>query len=116
MTSPVTGISYARLSAPDLGGLQPFLEAFGLVIVHRDSKRLYMRGCGTAPFIHVTELGPPGTVAFGFDAVDESVLHGFVAAGAAASVDQVDEPGGGKRVILSDPNGFEPEIVAGRDQ
>jgi hypothetical protein len=42
------------------------------------------------------------------------VLHDFVKAGDARSVDQIDEPGGGKRVILSAPDGFEIEIVSGR--
>lgn len=114
MTSPITGIGYARLSAPDLGVMQEFLEAFGLVKVHRDGKRLYMRGIGESPYLHVTELGPPGTIALGYDAVDESALREFVASGAAKSVDQLDEPGGGRRVILTDPNGLQLEIVSGR--
>jgi hypothetical protein len=94
--------------------MQEFLEAFGLVKVHRDEKRLYMRGIGESPYLHVTELGPPGTIALGYDAVDESALREFVASGAAKSVDPVDEPGGGKRVILTDPNGLQLEIVSGR--
>jgi catechol 2,3-dioxygenase-like lactoylglutathione lyase family enzyme len=114
MPSPITGIAYARLSAPDLDVIQEFLEAFGLVTTHRDNNRLYMRGIGESPFLHVTERGDPGTIAFGYEAVDESVLEDFVAAGVAKSVDEIDEPGGGKRVILTDPNGFELEIVAGR--
>lgn len=116
MTSPISGIAYARLSAPDLDVMQQWLEDFGLIMVHRDDKRLYMRGTGDEPFIHVTELGDPGTIAFGYNAVDESVLHDFVAKGAAKSVDSIDEPGGGKRVVLTDPNGFEVEIVSGRER
>lgn len=114
MTSPITGIAYARLRAPDLDVMQDFLEAFGLVKVHRDSKRLYMRGIDQQPFIHVTELGEPGTIAFGYDAVDESVLHDFVKSGDAKAVEEINEPGGGKRVILSAPDNFEIEIVSGR--
>ncbi|RKP57844.1 VOC family protein [Pararobbsia silviterrae] len=116
MHSPITGISYARLSVPDLDVMQTFLTDFGLILVHRDSKRLYMRGTGDAPFIHVCELGEPGTIAFGYDAADESVLHDFVAAGDAKSVEPIDEPGGGRRVVLSAPDGFEIEIVSGREK
>jgi catechol 2,3-dioxygenase-like lactoylglutathione lyase family enzyme len=116
MASPITGISHARLSAPDLGVMQDFLEAFGLLTVHRDQDRLYMRGIDDSPFLHVTERGNPGTIAFGYEAVDESVLHDFVATGAAKSVEEIDEPGGGKRVILTDPNGFELEIISGREK
>ncbi len=116
MGSPVTGIAYARLSAPDLDVMQDFLEAFGLVKVHRDAKRLYMRGIDPQPFLHVTELGEPGTIAFGYEAEDDSVLQDFVRAGDARSVEEIDEPGGGKRVILSAPDGFEIEIVSGREK
>jgi catechol 2,3-dioxygenase-like lactoylglutathione lyase family enzyme len=116
MTSPIKGISYARLSAPDLDVMEQFLKDFGLIRVHRDARRLYMRGTGDAPFIHVTELGPAGTIAFGYEAVDESVLHDYVAKGDARAVENIDEPGGGKRVVLKDPNGFEIEIVSGRDK
>src|SRR5258708_4918899 len=115
MASPIKGIAYARLSAPDLGVMQEFLQEFGLVLVHRDSNRLYMRGTGSSAFIHVTERGDAGTIAFGYDAVDESVLGEFVATGAARGIEQIDEPGGGKRVVLTDPNGFEIEIVSGRE-
>src|SRR5689334_12561887 len=106
MTSPITGIAYVRLSAPDLDVMQDFLENFGLVKVHRDSKRLFMRGIDTSPFIHVTELGPPGTISFAYDAVDESALHDFVKSGQAKAVEHIDEPGGGTRVILSAPDNF----------
>lgn len=116
MTSPITGIAYARLSAPDLDVMQQFLEDFGMIKVHRDSKRLYMRGTGDAPFIHVTELGEPGTIGYGYEAADESVLRDFVASGAASGIEAIDEPGGGKRVVLTDPNGLSVEIVCGRQK
>lgn len=114
MTSPIRSIAYSRLSAPDLGVMQEFLEAFGLVTVHRDDERLFMRGIGSSPFLHVTERGDPGTIAFGYEAVDEAALDDFVASGAAKGIEHPDEPGGGKRVILTDPNGFEIEVMAGR--
>ena len=60
MTSPIRGIAYARLSAPDFGVMQEFLQQFGLIKVHRDSHRLYMRGTEESPFIHVTERGDRG--------------------------------------------------------
>jgi hypothetical protein len=94
--------------------MQEFLEDFGLIKVHRDERRLYMRGTGTAPFVHVTELGPPGTIAFGYEATDESALEEWVRSGRADRIDTVDEPGGGKRITLTDPNGLLVEIVSGR--
>lgn len=116
MASPISGIAYARLSAPDLDVMQEFLENFGFVKAQRDDKRLYMRGTGDLPFLHVTELGDPGTVAFGYTAADNSVLDSYVASGAAKAVEPINEPGGGKRVIFTDPNGFEIEVVSGRQK
>lgn len=116
MTSPISGIAYGRLSAPDLGVMQEFLEDFGFIKAHSDGKRLYMRGTAASPFLHVTELGPPGTISFGYEAVDDSVLLDFVRAGAASGIETIDEPGGGRRVVLSDPNGLQIEIVSGRER
>jgi catechol 2,3-dioxygenase-like lactoylglutathione lyase family enzyme len=108
---------YARFSAPDLGIMQDFLEAFGLATVHRDEHRLYSRGIGPEPFLHVTERGEPGVIAFGYEAVDDGALGDFVASRAAkGGIENVDEPGGGRRVVLAAPDGFEIEVVSGRGQ
>ncbi len=114
MTSLISSISYARLSAPDLGAMQDFLEAFGLVKEHRDEHRLYMRGTGPAPFLHVTEKGPAGTLGYGYNVVDDSVLSQLAAHADASGIEHPDEPGGGRRVTLIDPNGLHVELIAGR--
>ena len=46
MTSLVSSIAFVRLSAPDLGKMEEYLTDFGMAKVHRDDKRLYMRGLG----------------------------------------------------------------------
>lgn len=114
MSSLISRTAYARLSAPDLGAMRAFLEDFGLVLVHQDGDRLYMRGSGDAPVIHVTERGPSGVIGFGYAVDDEATLQAFVDAGDAHAIETVDEPGGGRRVRLFEPNGFAIELVAGR--
>lgn len=116
MTSIINGIAYARLSAPNLDEMQAFLEHFGLLLVRRTDTRLYMRGLGNEPFIHVTEVGKPGHIGFGYNVVDGSVLDELVRSGRAARIEDIDEPGGGRRVMLHDPNGFEIELVHGRER
>jgi catechol 2,3-dioxygenase-like lactoylglutathione lyase family enzyme len=116
MSSIISGIAYARLSAPNLDDMQAFLEHFGLLLAHRTETRLYMRGLGDEPFIHVTELGRPGHIGFAYNVVDETVLDDLVRSGRAARVEYIDEPGGGRRVLLHDPNGFEIELVHGRER
>lgn len=114
MSSIISGIAYARLSAPNLDEMQEFLEHFGLRLAHRTDTRLYMRGLGDEPFIHVTELGKPGHIGFGYNVIDASVLEDLVKSGKARAIENIDEPGGGQRVVLHDPNGFEIELVHGR--
>jgi catechol 2,3-dioxygenase-like lactoylglutathione lyase family enzyme len=114
VTTPISGISHVRLSAPDLGRMQAFLEDFGMIEVHRDAKTLYMRGIGTDPFIHVTELGAPGVKSFAYQLQDDSLLTDLARLPGAQGVESVDAPGGGRRVRLQDPNGLWIELLAGR--
>src|SRR5258708_24862010 len=116
MPSIISGISFVRLSAPDLGRMQAFLEDFGMLKAHRDSRRLYMRGYGDAPFLHVTELGEPGVVSFGYEVRDPGRLAELAAMPGAAEIEPLDGPGGGERVRLRDPNGLWIEMVTGRER
>ncbi len=116
MPSLISGISYVRLSAPDLGVMQAFLEDFGMVVAHRDEQRLYMRGIGDAPFLHSTVLGPPGVISFGYQLRDPALLDEVAQRPDASAIETLDDPGGGKRVRLHDPNGFSIELVTGQER
>ncbi|MDM0075855.1 VOC family protein [Variovorax sp. J2P1-59] len=115
MPGIISSIAYVRLGAPDLDVQEKFLTEFGLVKVHRDARRLYMRGIADEPFIHVTELGESGVLAVGYnvhpDVPIESLQERF-----GATVEAIDEPGGGKRLRLKDPNGQSVELVQGRER
>lgn len=114
MPGLVSAIAYIRLGAPDLDAQETFLREFGLVTVQRDDERLYMRGIGHRPFIHVTERGESGVIAVGYDVHPdfpiETLQERF-----GAPVESIDEPGGGKRICLHDPNGLRVELVQGRN-
>lgn len=113
MSSLISGMAYVRLSSPDLGRMQAWLEDFGMVPVDRDAARLYMRGIGDAPFLHVTEVGPPGAISFAYDVADLDRAAGLPGAG---PVEPLDAPGGGRRVRLRGPGGIGIELVAGRER
>jgi catechol 2,3-dioxygenase-like lactoylglutathione lyase family enzyme len=121
MSTPRSGgiqildIAYPRLRAPDLDGMEEFLVEFGLVKVARTANTLYMRGTGPAHHIHITEKGDPGFVSLAYYARSEEDLHRVAKLPEAVSgVHAIDEPGGGKRVVLKEPvNGFGIEIVHG---
>ncbi len=109
----VTDIAYGRLRAPDLDRMEEFLGDFGMVRVARTGRALYMRGTDPAHHIHVTELGEPGFVGIAWYAASEEELHRLAKLPGASPVEAIDEPGGGARVRLKEPNGYQIEVVHG---
>lgn len=110
----VLDIAYARLAAPDLDLAEEFLTHFGLVRAARMPRALYMRGTDPAHHLHITELGTPSFLGLAYRAADEGELQKLAHA-AGSTVEPIDEPGGGKRVRLADPHGFQIEVVHGID-
>jgi catechol 2,3-dioxygenase-like lactoylglutathione lyase family enzyme len=109
----VREIAYGRLRAPDLARMEEFLVDFGLVVSARTPNALYMRGSDAAHHIHITELGSPRLVGFAYEAASEEDLHRLSKLEGASEVEELDEPGGGHRVRLTEPNGYQIEIVHG---
>src|ERR1700712_2068158 len=109
----VRDLAYARLRAPDLDAQEEFLTAFGMVRAARTSTALYMRGTDPAHHIHVTERGDPKFVGFAWMVSNEDDLKAISKYPGASNIESIDEPGGGKRVRLVEPNGYTIEIVHG---
>lgn len=109
----VTDIVYGRLRSPSLERAEEFLSDFGLVRAERTKTALYMRGTGTAPHLHVTELGEPKYVSAAFAAASAEDLEKVARVAGASPIEAIDEPGGGRRVWLGDPDGNRVEIVHG---
>jgi catechol 2,3-dioxygenase-like lactoylglutathione lyase family enzyme len=109
----VTDLAYGRLSAPDLDAMEAFLSDFGMVRAARTSRALYMRGTDPAHHIHVTELGELRFVGTAWYAKSEEDLERLAKMPGASPVEAIDEPGGGKRVRLTEPNGYQIEVVHG---
>jgi catechol 2,3-dioxygenase-like lactoylglutathione lyase family enzyme len=108
-----TDMAYGRLRSPDLDVMEEFLTRFGLVRTARTATALYMRGTDPTHHIHVTEKGDPKFVGFGYTAASEDDLRRLAKAPGASGVENIDEPGGGKRVRLTEPNGYQIEVVHG---
>jgi catechol 2,3-dioxygenase-like lactoylglutathione lyase family enzyme len=111
----VTDLAYGRLKAPDLDVMEEFLTHFGLIRSARTPTALYMRGTDERHHLHVTEKGDPGFVGFAYHAASEDDLARVARAPGASTVEPIDEPGGGKRVRLREPNGYQIEVVWGID-
>ncbi len=109
----VADIAYGRLRAPDLDAMEAFLTDFGMVRAARTPTALYMRGTDPTHHIHITEKGDPAFVGFAYYAPSEDDLYRLADTPGASKVEAIDEPGGGKRVRLREPNGYQIEVVHG---
>ncbi len=109
----VRDLAYGRLRAPDLDAQEAFLTAFGMVRAERTPTALYMRGTDPAHHIHVTEKGDAGFLGFAWEARSEDDLQAVAQLPGASGIETLDEPGGGRRVRLTEPNGFTIEVVHG---
>jgi catechol 2,3-dioxygenase-like lactoylglutathione lyase family enzyme len=111
----VTDIAYGRVRAPDLDAMEAFLIEFGMVRADRTADALYMRGTDPDHHIHVTEKGDPGFIGFAYHAASEDDLEAVSRAPGASGIETIDAPGGGRRVRLNEPNGYQIEVVHGID-
>jgi catechol 2,3-dioxygenase-like lactoylglutathione lyase family enzyme len=109
----VTDLAYGRLRSPDLDAQEEYLTHFGMARVERTKTALYMRGTDAPHHIHVTEKGDPGFVGLAYYAASPDDLERVAKAPGASGVEDIDEPGGGKRVRLKEPNGYQIEVVYG---
>lgn len=110
----IEDIAHVRYAAPDLKAMRAFLEDFGLAVFD-DAGRLYGKGSDGRPFVHVTEPGAAKFLAVGLRARGIADLE-TLAAHEGVPVEPLDEPGGGKIVRLTDPDGYAVEVVAGQKQ
>ncbi len=111
----IEDIAHVRFSAPDLDEMERFVVAFGLSPMRESEDLLIARGAGPWPVLHVTERGEARFVAIGFRAESLADLE-KLAASEGASVEDLNWPGGGKVVRLTDPDGILVEVVAGQVQ
>src|SRR5262245_19365928 len=109
----VTDIAYGRFRSPDLDVMEEFLTRFGLMRSERTPTALYMRGTDPPHHIHISEKGAPKVVGLAYYAPSEEALVRLSKAPGASAVESIDEPGGGKRVRLTEPNGYQIEVVHG---
>src|SRR5271165_1281608 len=109
----VRDLAYGRLRSPDLDAQEEFLTAFGMTRAERTPTALYMRGTDPVHHIHITEKGDPKCLGFAWSVASEDALKAAAKLPGASGIETLDEPGGGRRVRLTEPNGYTIEIVHG---
>jgi catechol 2,3-dioxygenase-like lactoylglutathione lyase family enzyme len=110
----VADVAFVRFRAPDLDRMEQFAEDFGLLTAQRDVNVLYSRGSDPEPWIHGVERGEAGFAGVGFDAASAEDLEAAAGLPGASAIQELDGPGGGRRVRFSDPDGYSVEVVHGR--
>src|SRR5947208_13924430 len=109
----VADLAYGRLQSPSLDQAEEFLTHFGMVRSERTPSALYMRGTDPAHHLHVTHLGPSKFIGLAFFVDNEGDLKKLAKAPGASGIENLDEPGGGKRVRINDPHGYQMEVIFG---
>ena len=112
----VTDIAYGRLRSPDLDVTEKFLTRFraaSALGAHRD-RALHARHRSRSPHPCHREGRRRSSSGFAYYAPSEDDLEAArQGCPAPRAVETIDEPGGGKRVRLSEPNGYQIEVVRG---
>lgn len=110
----VHDLAFVRYRTTDLDVMEKFLTDFGMVVSDRTANALYLRGAGPNHHLYITELASErGCTGIAFQAATEDDLHILATAEGVSQVEDIDEPGGGKRVRLIDPTGYQIEVVHG---
>jgi len=109
----VADFAFPRMEAPDLDEMEEFLTHFGLIRAERTPDALYMRGTDSHHHLHVTQKAGTKFIGFAYHAADEDDLKRLAKLPGASGIETINEPGGGKRVRLTEPNGYQIEVIAG---
>lgn len=115
----VTRIAFVHYQHPNLAKASQFLQDFGLRITSEVEGRLYFAGYGIDPFVYIAEQSPTERRSFlgGTWVVASEADLGVAASHPTASaIESFDGPGGGRRVIITDPNGVSVGFIYGQEQ
>ncbi len=114
-TTKATALAYLMFDRPDLDRAEQFLTDFGLRTAWKGDGLLFLRGTGPAPFCYVVrKADKPRFVGFGLRLASLPELEALSRLPGASTVERLDWPGGGQRVRLTDPSGFQVDAVFGQ--
>lgn len=114
-TVKAQALAFLIFERPDFAPAERFLTDFGLRIVVRDDNTIYFRGTDPAPFCYVVRKAPAARfVGFGLAVASRADLQKLAGLAGASQIESCDAPGGGERVRLTDPSGFEVHAVFGQ--
>jgi hypothetical protein len=113
----LTRLSYVIYEHPSIDTFRKFATDFGFVEAGTNTKdgSIYYRGYGEDPYLYIARPaqgnGRKRFIGAGFAAKAADDFEKASKLEGAEMADMNDRPGGGKSVVLHDPNGFEMVVV-----
>ena len=115
-TAKAVSLDYLIVGRPDLDRAERFLNDFGLRTVEKTESAVFLRACNDKPWCYqVIKTEEPVFIATGFSVSSERELEALAAIAGSSAIEPISAPGGGKRVRMTDPNGFHVDAVLGRE-
>lgn len=114
--------SYVVYEHVDLETFKKFASDFGFDEVPNSAEtgNVFFRGYGKNRYVYVAQQAPAGSpprfIGGAFCASSEEDFETAQRIKGARFVDMSNWPGGGKMVVLHDPNGFEMRVVWGQEE
>ena len=113
-TVKAQALAYLMFERPDLDLAERFLADFGLVRSARTPDVLFMRAAEPRAFCYVAfKADKPRFRGLGLQVRSRDDLERLSELPGASAIESVTWPGGGERVVLKDPAGFEVHAVHG---
>ena len=108
-------LAYVVYESTDLEVMERFMNDFGLVTAQRSPDVLYLRAAGSAPYIHVTCRGDQNRfIGAGLVMSSREDLDELAQLEGSGPVEPItDAPGGGYRVRMKAPDGFQIDAIWG---
>lgn len=114
-TTKATSLAYLVFERPDLDKAERFLVDFGLTVAARTADMLYLRSASSAPYCYrVHRADKPRFVGMGFTVDSRVDLEKLTRLPGAGGIERASHPGGGERVVMTDPSGFVVEVIHGQ--
>jgi len=111
---PIKAIHHVRFAVEDLERQEAFASDFGLVVADRSDDRLVMRTRGGDAYAYVAIKSEKDRFrGFAFEVESEQDLDRAVEEHGATRLGELDLPGGGTAVALTDPDGNEVVLLHG---
>lgn len=110
---PIKSLHHVSFTLPDIKKTQQFAEDFGLLTVQESGDSVVMRTGGGDAWCYKVERGERGFKAMGFLVDSKADLENAVKEHGATEIRELDTPGGGIGVTLTNPEGLEIDLVYG---